>query len=209
MKSETTTLSRDTLHEVLLPRVSRLRQYAHRKIPSRFASTISVDDILQEVWVAVYRNAGSFTPDGPDALDRWLMTITNSKLVDAIRNARRQKRGGDRRCIRNAKQPLSSFADLFTRIQSQQKTPSRESGATESAHAVFIALNHLRADRRQAVYMRHIQGCSCKEIARAMDKSDQAVNSLIYNGLLELRSMLGDAAKYFSDYGSSEMAKVE
>jgi RNA polymerase sigma factor (sigma-70 family) len=189
--------------------VSRLRRYVQRKVPSRLSSTISADDILQELWIAAYRTVSAFTPVGPNAIDRWLTTIANSKIVDAVRTARRLKRGGDRRCMHTAQQRVSSFTDLFARIQSPQKTPSSEFGAAESVHAVSIALNCLREDRRRAVQMHYIQGHSLKQIARAMDKSEPAVNSLLYNGLLELRLFLGDAAKYFSDGYSPDPGQVE
>ena len=61
-----------------------------------------IDDILQEVWIAAYRTITGFQPAGPGAVDRWLITITHSKLVDAVRYARRAKRGGDRRYIRDS-----------------------------------------------------------------------------------------------------------
>jgi len=203
MDTYASNLSRETLHHELLPRVAQLRRYVDRKIPGRLSATVSADDILQEVWMAAYRTASTFRPDGPNAIERWLTTIAKSKLVDAIRNARRLKRGGDRRCLRDARERLASFTELFARIQSPQKTPSGEFGAIEAGHAISIALNLLSEERRRAVYMHHIEGHSQKEIAREMGKTEAAVNSLLYNGLRELRSLLGEAAKYFSDVRSS------
>ncbi len=204
MDTDLSTLSQETLHRVLLARVGRLRGYVDRRIPSRLRSTISADDVLQEVWLAAYRTVSTFTPDGPDAVDRWLTTIAKSKIVNAIRTARRSKRGGDRRCVRGVHANRSSYTDLFARIQSPQTTPSSEVRMAESVHAVSIALNHLRRDRRLAVFMRHIEGCSVKKIARAMRKTEPAVNSLVYQGLADLRSLLGDATEYFSDIQSPE-----
>lgn len=206
MSGDASYLSRGTLHRELLPRISQLRGYVHRKIPRRLQATVSADDVLQEVWVAAYRTVSTFTPDGPNAIERWLTTIANSKVADAVRTARRLKRGGDRRHIGDGQQRVSSFTDLFARVQSPQKTPSSELGATERAHAVSIALNCLRGDRRRVIYMRYIEGRSHEEIGREMGKTKAAVNSLLYNGLLELRSLLGDAAKYFSDVRSSDAA---
>lgn len=208
MKSSTADLSRENLHQVLLPRVGQLRRYVHRQIPSRLRAMVSADDILQEVWIGAYRTVPSFTPDVPDAVERWLATIAKSKVVDAIRTARRLKRGGDRRQIRNIAQRLTSFTELFARIRSPQKTPSSEYSAIEIEHAVSISLNRLREDRRRAVHMRYIEERSHKEIAEEMGKTEAAVNSLLYNGLRDMRSFLGDANKYFSDGGSSEAGEL-
>jgi len=208
MKEGNLVLGRRNLHLVLLPRVGQLRRYVQRQIPNRLRALLSADDILQEVWIAAYRTVESFTPDGPDALDRWLTTIAKSKVVDAIRAARRRKRGGDRRQIRNVARRLTSFTELFARIRSPQKTPSSEYSTIEIEHAVSISLNRLREDRRRAVHMRYIEERSHKEIAAEMGKSEAAVNSLLYNGLREMRSFLGDADKYFSDGGSSEIGTL-
>lgn len=203
MATCTQMLDRESLHRELIPRVARLRRYVHRQVPARLRTVISADDVLQEVWLAAYRTVSSFSPDGPAAVERWLETIANSKLVDSIRWARRQKRGGDRRHIRDIERRVSSLSNLFTRIQSPQKTPSSAFTTIENAHAISIALSCLREDRRRAVYLRHIEGRSQKEIASDMEKTEAAVNSLVYHGLRELRVILGDAAKYFSDAQSA------
>lgn len=197
-------LNRRTLHTALLPRVADLRRYVDRRIPRRFSAAVSADDILQEVWIAAYRTVSTFVPQGPGAIDRWLVTIAKSKTVDAIRAARRLKRGGDRRHVRDARKQHSSLTGLFARLQSPQKTPSADFGAAETAHAISIALNSLRADRRRAICLHYIEGRSHRDIACELDKTEAAVNSLLYNGLRELRSLLGEAARYFSDVQQSQ-----
>ena len=204
MDVSTPELDRATLHRELVPHVVRLRQYVQRQVPARLRSTISADDVLQEVWLAAYRTVSTFSPDGPGSVERWLRTIANSKLVDAIRWARRKKRGGDRRNIRDMQRRVSSLSNLFTLVQAPQKTPSSAFSTIENAHAISIALGYLPEDRRRAIYLRHIEGRSHKEIASDMERTEAAVNSLLHNGLRELRVLLGDAAKYFSDARSSQ-----
>ena len=67
-----------------------------------------------------------------------------------------------------------------------------------------IALSRLPNDRRTAIRMRYLEGRSRPEIARTMDKSEAAVNSLLFHGLRDLRRRLGDTARFFSDVRSSE-----
>jgi RNA polymerase sigma factor (sigma-70 family) len=197
-------VNQETLRRELLGSARRLRCYVDRRIPERLRPAVSADDVLQETWIAAHQALSKFTPDGPDAIGRWLTTIANSKLVNAIRAARRFMREGARKHLRDSQRRLSSFADLFARVQSPQKTPSSEFRAAERAHAASIALSQLTDDRRRAVHLHYIEGRSRREVARAMGRSEAAVNSLLYNGLLELRSLLGDAASYFSDVDSSE-----
>jgi RNA polymerase sigma factor (sigma-70 family) len=93
----------------------------------------------------------------------------------------------------------TSFPDLFSQLASPGKTPSREVSTQEATRAVQIALGGLPEPRRRAIYMWHIEGRSRQEIARELQKSDAAVNSLLYQGLRELRARLGHAGRFFSD----------
>jgi len=202
-------ISRETLHVALLGRVGQLRRYIGSKIPPRLCPIISPDDILQEAWIAAYRMFPRGELDGPNVLDRWLRTVVNRKLIDAIRTARRLKRGGDRELVRDVGVSLTSFSGLFERLQSPHRTPSTELHAIETGHAVLISLNGLNAARKQAIRMRFIEGLSRKEIAHRMGRSEAAVSSLQFHGLRQLRRMLGDAAKYFSDARSSDPANTQ
>lgn len=170
MKAFTAQIDKESLTRELQCRIGSLRKFVSRKIPHRFRSTISADDLLQEVWVAAYRTVSSFTPDGPNALDRWLTAIASSKLIDAMRAARAIKRGGDRDTLRNRRDRLTSLGELFARLQSPLKTPSSEFRAAEAAHAVSLSLNCLSDDRRRAVELQYVEGLPRKEIAARMHK---------------------------------------
>jgi RNA polymerase sigma-70 factor (ECF subfamily) len=206
MDVQTATLAPDELQRELVPRLEELRTAVERKIPDRLRPLVSVDDVLQEVWMAAFKNLSTFTPRGPAAVERWLRTIVTSKLVDAIRAARGPKRGGDRCQIDNAQHDITSLTALFEHVMPAHKTPSSEYGKVENAHAVSIALARLSDRRRRAVHMRYVEGRSRSDIARTMDMTEAAVNSLIYHGLRDLRRFLGDAAKYFSDARSADIA---
>ena len=193
------TLTEAELQELLLSRANRLHRQAARKIPPRFKSVISAEDILQEVSIAAFRGLPSFREDRTDAFDRWMTTLVERKVVDACLAARTLKRGGDHLTVRNRRSRASSFLDLFDRVASSGRTPSREVSAKEATRAVRIALGSLPDDRRRAIWMRHIEGLSRAEIAEAMHKTDAAVNSLLFNGLRQMRRRLGRAAMFFSD----------
>src|SRR5262245_22380938 len=85
------------LQEALLVRAGGLRRYLRERIPSRLSSSVNVDDIVQDVWIAAFRHVDDFADDGESAFDRWLQTIANRKLLDAIKRARRWRRADDKR----------------------------------------------------------------------------------------------------------------
>ena len=168
-----------------------------------------MDDILQDVWITAFKSYPSFRSNGPDAFDRWLSVIVNRRLADALRTAGAIKRGAAHHVLRDSDRRQRSCADLFGRLASSQRTPSREVSAREAADAVLIALSSLADSRRRAVQMCYIEGCSRAEIAQAMRRSSAAVNSLIYHGLRELRARLGQADHFLSGDGTSAPHKYE
>jgi RNA polymerase sigma-70 factor (subfamily 1) len=202
MSSEPKSTSEPDLHELLMQRADKLSCYVAGRIRKRFQGLILVEDVLQEIWISAFRTFAGFRPHGPGSFDRWLTAIAQRRLADLLRRLNSVKRGGAECILQGHAANGSSFVDLFHRLASPGKTPSREIAAQEAARAVQIALGGLAEPRRRAIYMRYIEGRSRQEIARAMDKSDAAVSSLLYQGLRELRERLGHACRFFSDAAS-------
>lgn len=186
------------LSAALVARVGALRSYVEEKIPQRLRATISPDDVLQDVWLSANRAISGFRPDGPNALDRWLMTIVNNRLLDALRAARAVKRGGDSRQVREADRRMLSFCSLFSRLRSPGKSPSRELRTEEAAHLVRTSLATLSDEVRSAIELRFVDGLPLRDVATRMGKSESAVHSLIFRGLRRLRTIVGKAEHHLS-----------
>lgn len=184
------------LKEILFEHAARLHQFVSKRINTRYQSTISADDILQDVWIAAFQEIESFQPGGPRAMERWLTRITQRKLINALRFARAKKRDG----VRQSSVPHShsSYLDIFATIAVAQRTPSSEDAAREAIRAVKSGLDTLPNKYRTAINMYYIEHCTRAEIASSMGISSPAVNSLLYRGLRKLRLELGHGGKYFS-----------
>lgn len=191
------------LQRRLIERAEALRRYVDKRIPKRFSALVTAEDVLQDIWVSAFRTAANLHLDVPGEFDRWLQVLVRRRLADALRTAGAVKRGGSDTVFRGSTNREASFADLFSMLASDEKTPSREMSMREAALAVRVALSSLPEPRRRVILMRHIEGRSREEIAREMQKSDAAVNSMLYQGMLELRGLLGEARQYFSDAKSS------
>jgi RNA polymerase sigma-70 factor (ECF subfamily) len=197
-------LDEESLQAHLTASAPALSRYIQAKIPRELAALIAVDDVLQEIWIAAFRGIATFRPAGPDALDRWLITIANRKLIDQLKGARRLKRGGAVQILQGWQHPRTSFLGLLERVCSAGRTPSSDASVREASRFLDRALRELPDNRRQALTLRYIEGRPPQEIAELMNKSESAVNSLLYHGLRDLRHRLGAAARYFSDAPSSE-----
>ncbi len=175
-----------------------LRQYIESKIPLRLRRTLSADDVLQETWLVAFQRYDHFVPIGNESLQKWLFGIGNRVLWNAIKAAGTRKRGGDRHQVQ-ARQSRSKVHDLIAEASGQLPTPSKEAAAIEAAAAVRVAVDHLPDQYRKVIEMRYLQGYSQEEIARRLNKSQSAVNSLLYRGMCRMRSLMGEAAQFFSD----------
>jgi RNA polymerase sigma-70 factor (ECF subfamily) len=193
-----------TLQKTLMAQAPDIRFYLELKIPTNLRGVITVEDVLQETWIAAFRGLPGFHRRGPDAMDRWLRRLAQRILINAVKTAQRSKRGGGQVVLRAHADRVSSMLDLFARVASPCRTPSSEAAAVEAVHAVQIALASLPETQRRAIWLRYIDGKQHDEIAEAMNKTKPAVNSLLARGLRQLRERMGSAASFLSDAPSSE-----
>lgn len=166
-----------------------LRKWVERNIPAQLRSTISPEDILQEVFLRAFRNRAAFTPAGPDSLSRWMMKIAKGTVFTTTRNAMRAKRGGRHR-LGQPVDARSSYCALIDLLGKDQPTPSAVAVTDESIVELQVAIAALPAKLQAAVVFRHLNGHSLAETAKRMSTTESAVNGLLYRGRAKLRSVL-------------------
>lgn len=193
-----------TLQKLLIDREERLRIIIRNRLTPDLQRVLSEDDVLQEVWLVVFRNISSFLPEGKNSFDRWLTSVAIKTIINLVKSAYRLKRGGGRRQVREEWKTGSSYIALFNDIAAEGRTPSREAFAAEAADAIKSALSELPEDRQRVISLRYIAGRSLDEIAEETGKSKPAVRSLVYQGLRQMRRQLGHSSRFFSDAASSE-----
>ncbi|HVP12018.1 MAG TPA: RNA polymerase sigma factor [Phycisphaerae bacterium] len=194
-----TSLDLTEVQHLLLERAGDLRRFVDQKIPPRFKSAIAAEDVLQEVWISAFRTFGDYRPGEPGGLDGWLRAIARRRLADALRSAGALKRGGAACLFHGGTSSPTSWADLFAQVSSNEKTPSGEISAQEAANALQIALASLPEQRRQAVYLRLVEGRPREEVAQAIQKAGITVDRLVRQGLRDLRQRLRHASRFFTD----------
>ena len=182
----------------LIERIESLREFVRGRIPARFQHLLSADDVLQQVWISAHPSFDDFIGRESAELDRWLRTIAKHKLIDALRLARAAKRSVDRRLVADSQRRSASFAQIYANLMAPGKSPSVEARESEIAHTVGISLAALSEDRRRAIELRFVEGLTHREIAERLQKSEAAVNSLLFNALRELRRLLGKADRFLS-----------
>jgi RNA polymerase sigma-70 factor (ECF subfamily) len=184
------------LKRLLLAHGGPLRTRIARGVPARFRSLLAPEDILQETFAEAFRTIGGFEPQGKDAFYRWLSTIADHRLLDAIRSLKTVRRGGGHAPAVNTAR--SSIANLVDIVAVTTRTPSRAARGHENTAAVQVALAGLRPEHRDALTLRYLQGLPIAEVAVRMGKTESAVHKLCSRALQGLRKSMGEAANYLS-----------
>lgn len=125
------------------------------------------EDVVQEVFVVVWRRAASYRPDRGDPAG-WLYTITRNKLVDHWR------RTGE---------PLA-----LEEIDERRLAEVEEPG--DLRLSVRQALSRVAPEQRRAIEMAYFGGLTYEETARRLDLPLGTLKSRIRSGLKTLKSLL-------------------
>ena len=193
---------RAAIQQLLLLHHDRLVAAITKKVPADLRGVLAASDVCQEAYIAVFRQITSFQPHNERAFHRWLLTIAERKLVDAIRTLRAAKRGGGTHGkLGQVDAVASSVIELLDVVAVNERTPSRSAAHREMVLAVQNALGELKEDYREALRLHYIESLSVAETAERMGRSDGAVLMLCNRGLRRLAEVIGDPARFFSRKG--------
>ena len=126
-------MSADEVAEFLDSQTANHSAFLARKLyRNRFAALLSPEAILQEAWIAAFRDIATFVASDARSLDRWIQTVLQRKLWDALTHAKALKRGGNAIRENPSGNPSSSCLDLLNIIHKDQRTASSVVGAREA-----------------------------------------------------------------------------
>lgn len=130
-------------------------------------NTADAEDVVQEVFLQVWRDAGRFDPQR-GAPGAWLCAITRTRALDRMR--RRMSRRED---------PVEAAP------------PPTAVPANVEALAVREALQDLSVDQRRALELAYFEGLTHTEIAARLDEPLGTVKTRIRTAMIRLREALG------------------
>jgi RNA polymerase sigma-70 factor (ECF subfamily) len=162
---------------------SRVFRYLHRNLRNEAGA----NDLMQEVWFAVVRNAVSYQPTAK--FTTWLFTIAHNRMVDMIRATSRLQSldvggtaGGDGPSL------LDSLA-----ADSKLEPPAEVQSQHEAA-ALLNAVAQLPPEQRSAFLLQAEGELSVEEIAAATGSSFETVKSRLRYARAKLRQLLWEYA---------------
>jgi RNA polymerase sigma-70 factor (ECF subfamily) len=138
----------------------------------------TAEDLTQEVFVDLVRRVKG--GDDPSAFTTaWLMTVARSRLIDHMRAQQRRDR--------KLALAWSNDADARTPVRSAPETTGIDP-ATERA------LDELSEIERCVLVLHHLDGLPVLDVARAIDRSPRATESLLARARRKFRAAYLEAA---------------
>ncbi|MCY4743504.1 sigma-70 family RNA polymerase sigma factor [Pelomonas sp. UHG3] len=151
------------------------------------------EEILQEVYVTVWRSAGSYSP----ALGRpmtWLMSIARNRAIDGLRRRSREPDTISRYSARSDGDG-DGDDDLLAQLPDTAAGPLALLEQASEQHTLEHCLEGLVERQRASLAMAYYDGLSHAEVAGRMAQPLGTVKSWIRRGLQSLRDCLDRAAR--------------
>lgn len=167
-----------------------LRARVDARMDQTLKGRLEPEDILQQAYIEVFRQLGSFEDRGAGSFLNWVLTILDHKLVDAGRALRRQVRDVAREVPGPAARGTESYWNLLDQLYADSTTPSQLIRREEAVSGLMACLSGLSDSHRQVIQLRFLEGRSVGEIATRLGKSDAAIVALTKRALEGLRKAM-------------------
>jgi RNA polymerase sigma-70 factor (ECF subfamily) len=161
--------------------IRRHQGAAYRYCWRIFRDHHTAEDMTQDFFIKVFKNAGHYQPRGH--FTTWFYRVLANLCFDALRKKKRRRKVQAIQidpiaCDGTELEPLAEAVD-----------PDAPLVAAEAHDAVHAALDELPVEVRKALELREFEGLRYREIGRVMDLSLNEVKVLLHRG----RKMLARA----------------
>jgi RNA polymerase sigma factor (sigma-70 family) len=155
---------------------SRVWRYLERSVRNRAIA----DELMQEVWFSVARQAEHYRPSA--RFTTWLFTITHNRMVDSVRSSRAQ--------VSLEELAAAGGAVPAQLIDDPRREPHASAIACEQAQALMRAIEVLSQEQREA-FLLHMEGeLTVDEIAAVTECSFETAKSRLRYARRSLRQQL-------------------
>ncbi len=137
------------------------------------------EDVLQEVFLQVWRRAGDFDEQRGRPFT-WLVTLARSRAIDRLRVLASRQRLADSAAKEASPEASDAVAD--TLHQEQKEIVAR-------------ALADLPEEQRHTLKLAYFEGLTQSEIAAKLDTPLGTVKTRMRTGMMKLRELLGEQMK--------------
>ena len=148
------------------------------------------EDVLQEVYVNVWRAAQSFDAAQSQPLT-WLTSIARNRAIDSLRRSQTQPQFQSQSQFSNDNEE----ADVYDTVADDAPGPLDLLSRASDARALSGCMQALSAQQRQSVALAFFDGLSHAEVAQNMRQPLGTVKSWVRRALQSLKSCLESAVQ--------------
>ncbi len=145
----------------------RLLRYIHRLTN---VSDTEAEDILQDIFIKVYRNLNGFDPDL--SFSSWIYRIARNEIINHYHKSKRQRE------LESLDDDPEAFSNLFE-IISEEPDGYQTYIKKEQAQAVHKVLEELPQKYREVLILYYLEGMSYTEISDILRKPPGTVATLL------------------------------
>ena len=187
----------DALQRLIVLYHPSLRTSVDRQIDVAMSRHLDADDVLQDAYVAAFKDLPKASFDGPASFYRWVETIAQNKLKNRFRSMKQQKRD-IRREVDYGTFVSTLAPGLADQFAAAQDTPSRHARKAEVSVAVLSCLARLTEDQRRVIMLQVFENLPTSNIAELPGKSEMAVYALLHRGLKSMRQHLNSITRFLT-----------
>ncbi|MBA9871192.1 sigma-70 family RNA polymerase sigma factor [Ralstonia insidiosa] len=136
-------------------------------------SSGEAEDVLQEIYVAIWQRADQFDPGRGTAMT-WLISLARNKAIDRLRQAR---------------ETAGEETD-WTHIIDEQATPPAAAGMTQERRRLEGCIQKLEARQRGVIVEAFYTGASYPDLAARLSVPIGTMKSWVRRSLLQLKTCL-------------------
>ncbi|MBO1330801.1 sigma-70 family RNA polymerase sigma factor [Streptomyces sp. VRA16 Mangrove soil] len=137
------------------------------------------EEVTQEVFVEVWRNAAAYRPERGTAIT-WILTLAHRRTVDRIRSV-------ESAAARDHKAALLAHTPEFDQVSEQVE-------AHFEREQLRRCLQSLTEIQRQSVTLAYYQGLTYQQVADRLSAPLGTIKTRLRDGLIRLRDCLGVTA---------------
>lgn len=138
------------------------------------------EELLQEVFVRVWQQGGSFR-SSRGTLITWLLSITHNMSIDEVR----------RRNRRPQKAESAEPEMLLAALPDERMDVEGEAWLSSLRDTIQQALQQLPANQREVIELAYFQGLTQREIAETLGEPLGTIKTRMRLGMLKLKDQLG------------------
>jgi RNA polymerase sigma-70 factor (ECF subfamily) len=178
------------------PALERFRDYlrllTRLQLDPRWQGKVDLSGVVQQTLFEAHRAWEQLRNWDEARQLAWLRQALAHNLTDEVRKLGASRRGAAPE--HSLDQALEeSSARLESWLADEHSSPSERAARNEQLLALASALARLAPDQRTAVELRYLYGCTLEEVARRMERSNEAASKLLFRGLKRLRQFLKES----------------